>query len=137
VAADSAFYTGDDMKERIIKTKEVFENGGEASSMDLSLTHLRQVSEWGNNTLTGVFRRLKNELRCGNEFRALLIWSCVLLHNFRTETVGRNQAKTYFDNLVHCQREEDGQDGGHDGDVSSMGQSGEDSGSMDLDFEQI
>ena len=28
------------------------------------------------------------------------MWSCILLHNWRTETAGRNQIRTYFDEIV-------------------------------------
>ena len=31
---------------------------------------------------------------------ALIQWSCILLHNWRTETEGQNQIKTYFNNIV-------------------------------------
>jgi len=71
-----------------------------ASDRDATLTHLRQASEWGNNVLTGVFRRLKNELPTDNVHRATILWTAVLLHNFRTETMDRNQIKTYFNEVV-------------------------------------
>ena len=29
-----------------------------------------------------------------------IMWNYIYLHNWRTETVGRNQIQTYFNNLV-------------------------------------
>jgi len=47
--------------------------------------------------LQGTFPRCKKRLP-GNPFkRKLVIQSIVLVHNFRTETVGLNQIKTVFD----------------------------------------
>ena len=58
---------------------------------------LRQTSEWGMRGLQGTFPRCKKRLP-GNQFkRKLVIQSIVLVHNFRTETVGLNQIKTVFD----------------------------------------
>ena len=58
---------------------------------------LRQASEWGMRGLQGTFPRCKKRLP-GNQFkRKLVIQSIVLVHNFRTETVGLNQIKTVFD----------------------------------------
>lgn len=65
----------------------------------MALTHLRQCSEWGNQVLVGVFRRLKVKLETDNISRAQLLWACILLHNFRTETVQRNQIRTYFEKI--------------------------------------
>ena len=80
-----------------MKTKEAYSDGrGIPSGHDQALTHLRQCSEWGNNVLTGVFRRLKCKLPTDNVHRALIMWSTILLHNWRTETVGRNQIQTYL-----------------------------------------
>ena len=74
--------------------------GRERDSYDQQLTHLRQCSEWGNNVLTGVFRRLRStKLPVDNVKRAKIMWSAILLHNYRTNNVGRNQIKTYFDNI--------------------------------------
>ena len=66
----------------------------------MSLTYLRQCSEWGKNILTEVFRRLRSLLPADNMARALIMWSCIYLHNYRTEIIGRNQNRTYFDKLV-------------------------------------
>ena len=79
-----------------MKTKQAYEEGAQRGAYDSQLTHLRQASEWGNNTLTGVFRRLRGKLPTNNIGRAKIMWSCILVHNFRTETVGRNQIRTYF-----------------------------------------
>ena len=58
---------------------------------------LRQASEWGMRGLQGTFPRCKKRLP-GNPFiRKLVIQSIVLVHNFRTETVGYNQIRTVFD----------------------------------------
>ena len=101
VVCDDAFKTVGNLEDKLIKTKEAF--GGEGhkrSSYDQTLTHLRQCSEWGNNVLTGVFRRLRTNLPTDNVRRAYIMWTCILLHNWRTETVGRNQIRSYFDEIV-------------------------------------
>ena len=93
---DDAFYTKGNLTNKLVKMKEAYVEGMVRSEYDAQLTHLRQCSEWGNNTLTGVFRRLRTKLPTNNIKRAKIMWSCIFLHNFRTETVGRNQIKTYF-----------------------------------------
>ena len=68
---------------------------------DQQLTHLRQCSEWRNNVLTGVFRVLRSKLPTHDVSRVYkIMWNYIYLHNWRTETVGRNQIQTYFNNLV-------------------------------------
>jgi len=58
---------------------------------------LHQASEWGMRGLQGTFPRCKKRLP-GNPFTCkLVIQSIVLVHNFRTETVGFNQIRTVFD----------------------------------------
>ena len=61
VVCDSAFSTGGRMKDKLVKLKENTNNNDENKNDDeheKSLTHLRQCSEWGNNVLVSVFRRL-------------------------------------------------------------------------------
>ena len=100
VVCDSAFMTSGSLENKLIKLKETtLEDGQERSEKDMVLTHIRQCAEWGNNVLTGVFRRLRVKLPTDNLKRAVLQWSCILLHNWRTETCSRNQIKTYFENL--------------------------------------
>ena len=103
VVCDSAFNTGGNLKGKLVKLKEAptgdEEIAQEKSDYEKSLTHLRQCSEWGNNVLTGVFRRLRTKLPTDNVKRATIQWCCILLHNWRTETCDRNQIKTYFNNL--------------------------------------
>lgn len=99
IVCDSAFYTQGKMKGKLVKTKEYVEDEV-PSDRDATLTHLRQCSEWGNNVLTGVFRRLKNELKTDNVRRGTTLWAAILLHNFRTENMDRNQIKTYFNDIV-------------------------------------
>ena len=41
------------------------------------------------------------KLETDNISQAQLLWACILLHNFWTETVQRNQILTYFDNLCN------------------------------------
>jgi len=96
IVADSAFQTGGSLKDKVRKLDEN-KYGKTKTDEEKALTHLRQGSEWGNHTLTGCFRRLKNRLPTNNDSRAILQWSCILLHNFRTETCDRNQIKTYFE----------------------------------------
>ena len=100
VVCDSTFMTSGKLKGKIIKLKETtIENGEERSEKDNALIHIRQCAEWGNNVLTRSFRRLRVKIPIENLKRALLQWSCLLLHNWRTETYSRNQIKTYFENL--------------------------------------
>ena len=102
VVCDDAFKTQGGLKGKLIKTKEEYKGDGhKRSSYDQTLTHLRQCSEWGNNILTGVFRRLRTNLPTDNIRRGYIMWTCILLHNWRTETVGRNQIRTYFDDIVN------------------------------------
>lgn len=97
---DDAFYTGGSLSGKLVKTKERYVEGASRSSYDQSLTHLRQCSEWGNNILTGCWRRLRTKLPTNNVARGQIMWACILMHNWRTETVGRNQIKTYFDDII-------------------------------------
>ncbi len=60
-------------------------------------TSLRQASEWGMRGLQGSFPRFKKRLPSNSRLRRLVIETIVLIHNFRTELVGRNQIKTVFD----------------------------------------
>ena len=57
---------------------------------------LRQASEWGMRALQGTFSRLKSRLTSDAEKRRKIIFSVILLHNFRTEIVGLNQIATVF-----------------------------------------
>ena len=66
---------------------------------DSQLTSLCQASEWGNGAITNVFRRLKLPLPTSNADRAYLLWVCILLHNFRAETMNICQIRTYFRDL--------------------------------------
>ena len=107
VACDSAFNTSGQLEGKLIKTKEEYKEGKQRSSYDQSLTHLCQCSEWGNNGLTGVFRSLRGKLPTDNVQRGYIVWCCVLLHNWRTETVGRNQIATYFNSIVNKEDQND------------------------------
>ena len=93
---DDTFYTQGELQDKLIKTKEEYTEGEKRGDYDMTLTHLRQCSEWVNQTFTGCFQRLKELLPTDNEKRALLMWACILLTNYRTETLGINQIKTYF-----------------------------------------
>jgi hypothetical protein len=98
---DDAFYTQGDLEGKLVKTKEKYLGEGHTrDGYDQSLTHLRQCSEWGNEILFGCWRRLKTKLPTNNTARARLQWCCILLHNFRTEKVGRNQIRTYFEEVI-------------------------------------
>ena len=98
VVCDSAFETRGELKGKLLKLKG--DNEGFAETpYEMALTHLRQSSEWGNGVLVNAWRRLRAPLPTDNTKRALLMWSCVLMHNYRTETCDRNQIKTYFDNI--------------------------------------
>ena len=49
---------------------------------------LRQALEWGMRALQGTFSRLKSRMTSNSERRKKIIFSIILLHNFRTEFVG-------------------------------------------------
>jgi hypothetical protein len=59
-------------------------------------TSLRQASEWGMRALQGTFARLRSRLTSNKQKRGCLMFSIILLHNFRTEHVGLNQIATVF-----------------------------------------
>ena len=58
---------------------------------------LRQASEWGMRGLQGTFPRCKKRLPSDSLKRRLVIEGIILVHNFRTHTVGQNQIKDVFD----------------------------------------
>lgn len=57
---------------------------------------LRQASEWGMRALQGTFSRLKSRMTSCTKKRKKIIFSIILLHNFRTQYVGLNQIATVF-----------------------------------------
>ncbi len=57
---------------------------------------LRQSSEWGMRALQGTFSRLKSRLTSNSLLRHNIIFSILLLHNFRTARVGLNQIAVVF-----------------------------------------
>jgi hypothetical protein len=57
---------------------------------------LRQAAEWGMRSLQGSFARLKARLPSTKQVRRDIIYSILLLHNFRTVRVGLNQIATVF-----------------------------------------
>ena len=97
---DDAFCTSGAMSGKLVKTTENYQEGVARSLYGQSLTHLRQCSEWGNNILTGCWRRLRTKLPTDNVACAQIIWVCILLHNWRMETIGRNQIRTYFNDII-------------------------------------
>ncbi len=100
VVCNDAFYTKGNLEEKLVKTQGTHNDKGYATPLDQSLTHLRQCSEWGNNILTGCWRQLRTKLPTTNLAPSQILWACILLHNWRAETVGRNQIKTYFDDIT-------------------------------------
>ena len=111
---DDAFWTQGELQDKLIKTKEEYREGEERGDYDMTLTHLRQCSEWGNQTLTGSFCFLKDKLPTDNHKRGMIIWCCILLCNFRTETVGINQIRTYFNYLAEEEKEEEEEETAYD-----------------------
>ena len=106
VVCDSAFRCVGELEKFLIKTKYNKNNNSNVNAdegYDTQLTHLRQCSEWGNHVLVDTFRRLHRRLPTENVSRGYIWWVCILFCNFRTETIGRNQIKTYFD---HVQKNE-------------------------------
>lgn len=96
VVCDSAFQTGGVLIHKLIKShKKNTSYDGEGAGV--AATHLRQCSEWGNANLTGTFRRLKRRLPTDNTKRGHMWWTCILLFNYQTCTMGRNQIQTYFE----------------------------------------
>ena len=69
---------------------------GELLKLHNRYVSLRQASEWGMRALQGSFARLKSRMTSDKPKRFLLIYSIVLLHNFRTTHVGLNQIATVF-----------------------------------------
>jgi hypothetical protein len=63
VACDSAFYTRGGLEGKLVNTKDHQKGDEPKSEYDEQLTALRQSSEWGNNVISGVYRRLTVELR--------------------------------------------------------------------------
>ena len=59
-------------------------------------TSLRQASEWGMRGLQGTFPRCKKRLPSDKDKRRRVIECIILVHNFRTELVGRNQITEVF-----------------------------------------
>ena len=62
-----------------------------------AIVSLRQAAEWGMRALQATFGRLKTRLTSNKIKRLRILKCCVLLHNFRIETVGLNQINTVFD----------------------------------------
>ena len=58
---------------------------------------LRQASEWGMRALQGSFPRFKSRLPSNSAKREKVISTIVLVHNFCTHLISRNQIKTVFD----------------------------------------
>ena len=100
VVCDSAFVCTGKMKGKLVKLRDD-KNGFAFTGFDESLTHLRQASEWGNGVLVNAFRRLRRPLPAENVRRAHILWSCILMHNYRTNTCDRNQIATYFNNIFN------------------------------------
>lgn len=71
---------------------------------------LRQASEWGMRALQGSFSRLKSRLPSDQVKRQRIIYSIILLHNFRTHHVGLNQIATVFNPLYQQYVNVDGYD---------------------------
>ena len=109
VVCDSAFSCGGELGDRLVKTKlktqltddnnNKMDDANDIVQYESQLTHLRQSSEWGNHVLVDTFRRLHRRLPTDNVSRGYILWTCILLCNYRTETMGRNQIRTYFDYL--------------------------------------
>jgi len=59
-------------------------------------TLLRQASEWGMRALQGSFSRLTAKLPGQKNKRKNIIYAIILLHNFRTRSIGLNQIATVF-----------------------------------------
>jgi hypothetical protein len=73
-------------------------------------TSLRQASEWGMRGLQGTFHRWKKCLPSNHYQRQLVFEAIVLIHNYRTESVGFNQINTVFDPEYVCVQNLDGYD---------------------------
>ena len=57
----------------------------------------RQASEWGMRCLQGSFPRIKRRLPSCKKKRRRVLESIILIHNFRTHLIGRNQITAVFD----------------------------------------
>jgi len=60
---------------------------------------MRTAAEWGNRGLQGAYPRLTIPLLLpvDNNFRQIILLSCIHLYNFRTRLVGLNQIRTVYD----------------------------------------
>ena len=88
-------FVGPMKKKRIDKLSPILKE----TMLDLCAAYvsLRQASEWGMRALQGTFPRLKRRLPSDKHNRLKIIYSCVLLHKFRTTRMGINQIGTVFD----------------------------------------
>ena len=101
VCADLAFGTTNELDDRIIKSEHnayyldelSVVKRNDVSKRDAQLTALRQCSEWGNNNLVSVSRRLKTKLGTSSTKRGLVMWAALLLHNWRLSTMNLSQTK--------------------------------------------
>ncbi len=64
---DDKVYASGKMAGKLVKAKDRFIEGTTRLSFDRSLTHLCQCSEWGDNVLTGSWRRLRTKLPTNND----------------------------------------------------------------------
>ena len=94
--SDDALRTEGSLKDRILKASAFRDDEDNDTPKSTSLIHLRQPAEWGNNYIVSNFRRLKTELPTDHISRGWICWACILLSNWRTETMDRNQIDTYF-----------------------------------------
>ena len=96
IVYDSSFNTSN-INGKIIKSKynpyNYFINDDnrlefyEVSDKYRHLTALRQWCEWDNSILVSVLSVLKNTFPCDNRKRNIILWSCVLLHNWNVSTM--------------------------------------------------
>jgi hypothetical protein len=98
--ADSAFPAGNIFSEKILKPLQRFSSNPKTKQMQVRRQHaivsLRQTAEWGMRAIQGSFGRLKCRMPSNKLKRLDILQSCILLHNFRTHTMGINQINAVF-----------------------------------------
>jgi hypothetical protein len=111
VVADLAFVGGvrdDDRVLRVLKSSELVPaeiSNAELVDLEKDLTKLRQSTEWANNGLKQVCKRLDCKLSFDDAKNKEMLELCILLHNWRNSTCDRQQLKTFFRSLVQDQEQ--------------------------------
>lgn len=102
--ADSAFPASQEMTGRLLVVKKspfweqdrTREEYIRERALDNAVKRQRQAAEWGMRSIQSEFQRLKLPMSTNKAKRKLILETCIMLHNFRSEEVGLNQIRTVF-----------------------------------------